>query len=138
MSSHIQFSRASFTVSELKIHVPLRPNTDLTSGATSLAPSTGSHEAGVPLIVLHAAITARLILLASVEHLALHTAARARTSVPLLRLATVLRHGEDTAVFAAPFDAFVAVLVKRGEVFPELPVGRRDGVALPHRGEAQR
>ena len=125
-----------FTESESKIHVPLLPSTDRTIDSKRLAPSTRSHKPGVSLIVLHAAVTARLILLAPVKHLALQTAARARTSVPLLRLATILRYREDTAVFAAPFDAFVAVLVKRGEVFPELPVGRRDGVALAHGGEA--
>ena len=107
-------------------------------GTASLATPMHGHQAGLSLVVLHAAITARFILLAPVKHLALHTAARARTSVPLLRLASILRYREDPAVFAAPFDAFIAVLVKRGEVFPELPVGRRDGVALAHRGEAQR
>ena len=138
MSCPMQPSRAIFTESKPKIHLSLRPNIDEPIGPTGLAPAARSHEAGLSLIVLHAAITARLILLAPVKHLALRTAARARTSVPLLRLVAVLRDREDTAVFAAPFDAFVAVLVKRGEVFPELPVGRRDGVALAHRGEAQR
>ena len=134
----MQPSQAIFTESKPKIHLPLRPNTDEPIGTTGLAPAARCHEPGLPLIVLHAAITARLVLLAPVKHLALRTAARARAAVPLLRLAAILRDREDTAVFAAPFDAFVTVLVKRGEVFPELPVGRRDGVALAHRGEAQR
>lgn len=48
---------------------------------------------------------------------------------------TGARHGRYPSVLAAAFDAFVGVLVKRREVFPELLVFMGDPVAWANGGE---
>ena len=46
--------------------------------------------------------------------------------------------GEDASIFASAFDAFVAVLVQRGKVLPQIFVHGRHWVPFPHRRESLR
>lgn len=60
--------------------------------------------------------------------------AAAGITTPVFRLragAVGFRH-RDASVFASPLDTFVAILVQRREIFPQLLVRGRHGVAFAH------
>lgn len=63
--------------------------------------------------------------------------ATAWTPLPrfLLDLVMTLNSGEDTTILATAFDAFIAVLVHRSEVLPQVFVGGRNAVTVAHRCE---
>ena len=46
------------------------------------------------------------------------TSTRASTRILVLKVLCILRGGEDATIFTTAFNAFVAVLVQRSEVFP--------------------
>lgn len=64
-------------------------------------------------------------------------AAGATTPVFRLRACSVALRHRDPSVLASALDAFVAVLVQRRKIFPQLFIRRRDRVAFPHRRELE-
>ena len=67
-----------------------------------------------------------------VRLIARHAGAGTPSRLFLLNFALALRYGEDTSIFTAALDAFVAVLIHSSEIFPQILVSGRDGVTLAY------